>query len=140
MKSNILKTDTDNISYFIIRVALAIVILPHGLQKLLGSFGGFGFDASMNYFTGTVGMPWILGFLVIIGESVGMLLLAAGIFTRLVSASLIIIMLGAASVNMENGFFMNWFGNQAGEGIEFFILAIAMALQVTIQGAGKWSI
>lgn len=140
MKDLILKTDTGNVSYFIVRVTLGVVILAHGLQKLLGAFGGFGFDATMNYFTQTVGMPWILGFLVILAESVGMALLIAGVFSRLVAGSLIIIMFGAASVNAGNGFFMNWFGKQPGEGIEFFILAIGMALVIAIKGAGKWSV
>jgi len=140
MKTNMLKTDNSNLSYFMIRITLALVILPHGLQKLFGTFGGFGFDNSMKYFTETVGLPWILGFLVIAAETFGMLLLAAGIFSRLVAASLIVVMFGAASVNVQNGFFMNWFGNQPGEGVEFFILVIAMALLVTIQGGGKWSV
>ena len=140
MKDLILKTDTGNISYFIVRVTLGVVILAHGLQKLLGAFGGFGFDASMSYFTQTVGVPWILGFLVIIGESVGMVLLIAGVFARLVAGSLVVIMFGAAAMNASNGFFMNWFGKQPGEGIEFFILAIGMALVIAVKGAGKWSV
>jgi putative oxidoreductase len=140
MKNLILKTDSNNIVYFIIRVVLAIVILPHGMQKLFGLFGGYGFGGTMNFFTQNVGMPWILGFLVIVGESFGMLLLLAGIFSRLVAASLVIIMFGALSFHASNGFFMNWSGNQAGEGIEFFLLAIGMAVQVVIKGAGKWSV
>ncbi len=140
MKDLILKTDTGNVSYFIVRVTLGVVILAHGLQKLVGAFGGFGFEASMSYFTETVGVPWVLGFLVIIGESIGMGMLIAGAFSRLVAASLVVILFGAASVNASNGFFMNWFGKQPGEGVEFFILAIAMALVVAIKGGGKWSV
>jgi len=135
----LLNTDTTNASYAIIRVVLGLVILPHGLQKLFGAFDGAGFGPTMQYFTEDVGLPWVLGFLVIIAETLGMIFLIAGILTRLVSASLIVIMLGAAAQHYENGFFMNWFGNQPGEGIEFFLLTIGMAFVVTRYGAGKWS-
>ena len=49
-------------------------------------------------------------------------------------------MLSAAlMVHWPHGFFMNWFGNQSGEGIEFFILAIGMALALLITGGGSYS-
>ena len=41
-KNNILKTQNDWTG-FILRLTLAIVLLPHGAQKLLGMFGGYGF-------------------------------------------------------------------------------------------------
>ena len=140
MIHSIFKTDTKNTSYFIIRIVLALVILPHGLQKIFGIFGGYGFEGTMQYFTATAGVPWLAGFLVIIAETLGALSLIAGFLSRFVAASLILVMAGAASMHFANGFFMNWFGNQPGEGIEFFLLAGAMALQVTIEGGGKWSL
>lgn len=140
MLHSILKTDTKNISYFLVRVVLALVIFPHGAQKLFGVFGGYGFEGSMNYFTETQGLPWLIGFMVILAETLGAVLLLFGILSRFVGASLVVVMIGAADANIGNGFFMNWFGNQAGEGLEFFILAIAMGLQVTLQGGGKWSV
>jgi putative oxidoreductase len=44
------------------------------------------------------------------------------------------------TVHIHNGFFMNWFGNQRGEGIEYFIYAIAVGLALVIAGAGKFSL
>ena len=41
----------DNFSYWVPRVILGCVILPHGAQKLFGWFGGFGFTNTMTYFT-----------------------------------------------------------------------------------------
>lgn len=134
------QTNTDDLTSFILRVMLALVILPHGFQKLTGAFGGFGFEGSMNYFTGTVGLPWILGLTVIVIESIGMLLLAIGFLTRVIASILVAIMIGAASTLHENGFFMNWFNSQPGEGIEFFILAVALAINAIIKGAGKFSV
>ncbi len=140
MLYSILKTDTENSAYMFTRVILAAVIFPHGAQKLWGAFGGYGFDGTMQYFTETAGIPWFIGLLVILGESVGAVLLLGGLFSRFIAASLGIIMIGAAAQHITNGFFMNWFGNQSGEGVEFFILALAMAVVVTIYGGGKWSI
>ncbi|MDT7042209.1 DoxX family protein [Candidatus Nitronereus thalassa] len=131
----------DRWSGFIIRVMLALVIFPHGAQKLLGWFGGNGFEGTMGFFTQQAGLPWLIAFLVIIGESIGALALAAGFFTRFSAASLGVIMLGAiAMVHWPHGFFMNWFGQQAGEGFEFHLLVIGMALALVANGGGKWSV
>jgi putative oxidoreductase len=43
-------------------------------------------------------------------------------------------------VHLSNGFFMNWFGKQAGEGFEYHLLAIGMAVALMIAGGGKWSV
>ena len=65
-------------SSLIIRVMLGIVMLPHGAQKLLGWFGGFGFAGTMGFFTEQMHVPAALAFLVIMGESFGSLRLIAG--------------------------------------------------------------
>ena len=128
----------DSLAPLFLRLALGVTMFPHGAQKLLGWFGGFGFTGSMGYFTGTVGLPWVVGLLVILGEFFGALMLIAGVGTRFAAASLAVIMAGAAWQCRVNGFFMNWFGNQKGEGLEFFFLGIALAL--TVLGGGKWSV
>jgi putative oxidoreductase len=115
-------------------------MLPHGAQKVLGWFGGFGFDGTMGYFTQTLGLPWIIAFLVIMGESFGSLGLLAGFLTRFSAASIGVIMLGAITmVHLQNGFFMNWFGRQPGEGYEYHLLVIGIAVVLTIVGGGRWS-
>jgi putative oxidoreductase len=130
----------DSLAPFVLRVTLGVMIFPHGAQKLLGWFGGYGFTGTMGYFTGTAGVPWILGFLVILAEFFGGFMLIAGLATRFTAASLAIIMGGAAWQVRTNGFFMNWFGNQKGEGIEFFLLAIGIAVSLAFLGAGQWSL
>ncbi|HBS06471.1 MAG TPA: hypothetical protein DEA96_15995 [Leptospiraceae bacterium] len=125
----------------LLRLSLGLVMLAHGAQKLTGWFGGFGFENTMSYFTETLGMPWILGFSVIMIESLGSVFLVLGLLTRPVALGLLIIMLSAALiVHWPHGFFMNWFGNQEGEGIEFFILAAGMALALVRSGGGSFSI
>jgi putative oxidoreductase len=123
----------------LLRVTLGLVILPHGLQKTIGWFGGYGFTGTMGYF-GSIGIPAFLGFLAIAAETAGALALITGVTTRIAAFGLIVNMLVAASMHRANGFFMNWSGQQKGEGFEYHILFIAIAVVILIAGAGRWSI
>jgi putative oxidoreductase len=131
----------DGWAGFILRVTLGLVMFPHGAQKLLGWFGGFGFDGTMGFFTQKMGLPWLIALLVIIGESFGSVALLAGFLTRFAAASLAVIMLGAITmVHLPNGFFMNWFGQQKGEGYEYHLLVIGVAVALLVTGGGKGSV
>jgi putative oxidoreductase len=128
-------------SSLILRVMLGVVMFPHGAQKLLGWYGGFGFAGTMGYFTEQMHIPAVLAFLVIMGESFGALGLIVGFLTRVSTFGTLCIMLGAiAMVHWPNGFFMNWFGKQAGEGFEYHLLVIGMSIALLIAGGGKWSV
>lgn len=135
-----LATDQQSWSLLLVRLALGVVILPHGMQKALGLFGGYGFTGTIGFFE-SMGMPFILALLVILAEFVGSLGLIAGIATRFMAFSLFVEMTGAMILggHIHNGFFMNWFGTQKGEGIEYFILVIGISLAVLIGGSGKFS-
>ena len=140
MKSCMLKTDA-NLSATIARLTLAIVFLPHGLQMTLGMFGGYGFSGTMQFFTTQAGLPWLVALLVIMAQSLGALALVLGFMTRLCALSLIIVMLAAIFMNhLPHGFFMNWFGNQAGEGYEYHLLAIGLGLSLVVSGGGCCSV
>lgn len=124
----------------ILRLTLGLVMFPHGAQKLLGWFNGFGFSGTMGFFTETMHLPWLVAFLVIIGESFGSVALLLGLLTRFTAASLAVIMLGAITmVHLPHGFFMNWFGKQQGEGYEYHLLVIGIAAALLVTGAGRWS-
>ena len=124
----------------ILRLALGVVMFPHGAQKLLGWFGGYGFSGTMGFFTG-MGMPAVVGFLIIMGESLGSVALILGFMTRFCAASIGMIMLGAVfMVHIKNGFFMNWTGQQAGEGFEYHILALGICVALVVLGGGKFSV
>lgn len=124
----------------ILRAGLALVLFPHGAQKLLGWWGGYGWSGTMGYLTGTIGLPAPLAALVILIESVGPLFLLLGLLTRPVALGIIAIMIGAiVNVHAANGFFMNWFGAQKGEGFEYHLLVIAMALVLLVSGGGAFS-
>jgi putative oxidoreductase len=131
----------DSFSFLILRIALGIVILPHGAQKVLGWFGGHGIEATLGFFTTKMGVPYIIAVLVIIGEFFGALGLITGFLTRFCAASIAVIMAGAvAMAHWNNGFFMNWSGKQAGEGFEYHVLAIGIAAVLVIGGGGLFSI
>ena len=130
----------DSFAATALRLALGIMILPHGLQKTLGWFGGYGFKGTMGYLTGTVGAPWIFAFLAILAESVGAIMLITGFGTRVAALGIGGVMLVAAIQHRSNGFFMNWTGAQKGEGIEFHLLALGMVVALLILGGGKWSL
>lgn len=130
----------DSLAATVLRLALGLMILPHGLQKTLGWFGGYGFKGSMGYLTDTVGAPWLLALLAILAESVGGLMLLAGFGTRVAALGVGGVMLVAATMHWSNGFFMNWFGQQKGEGVEFHLLALGIAAALLILGGGRFSV
>jgi putative oxidoreductase len=137
----LLTTNTNNWTALIARLALGITLFPHGAQKLFGWFGGYGFSGTMGFLTGQVGLPYIVGLLVILIESIGSLLLIAGFLTRIVSFAVIAQFIGVVlTSHIHNGFFMNWYmqPNQ-GEGLEYFILLFGLAFILLITGGGKAS-
>ena len=125
----------------IARITAGLVMFPHGAQKLLGWFGGHGFEGTMGFLTSQAGLPWIVALLVILIESVGSVLLIVGGLSRLAALGLIAVMVGAVTtVHLGNGFFMNWTGQQAGEGFEYHLLVIGLALIVLVRGGGAYSL
>ena len=131
----------DSWTGLILRLTLGLVMFPHGAQKLLGWYGGFGFTGTMEFFTETMHLPWIVALLVIVGEFFGSLGLIAGLLTRFTAVSFMVIMLGAIiTVHLQNGFFMNWSGKQLGEGYEYHLLVIGIGLALLVTGAGMWSV
>lgn len=140
MLQKIIKTNNSKAAS-ILRVALGLVLFPHGAQKLLGWFGGFGFTGTMNYFTGTLHLPWIIALLVILIEFFAALMLITGTATRVAALLIIINFIGVIlTAHLNNGFFINWLGNQKGEGYEYHLLIIGMAASLLISGAGTFSV
>lgn len=130
-----------SISLLILRIVLGAVFLPHGAQMALGWFGGHGFAGTMAFFTQNMHIPAALAFLAIAAEFGGAIALLLGLFTRIaalgIAANLVV---AIAMVHWQYGFFMNWFGNQKGEGFEYHLLALAIALVLLLRGGGKWSV
>lgn len=114
---------------------------PHGAQKLLGWFGGYGFNGTMGFFTNTMHIPTPIALLVIVAESFGALALVAGLGTRLAAVGITSILLGAIlTTHAQFGFFMNWFGAQSGEGFEFHLLGLALSVPLVVWGGGRFAL
>jgi putative oxidoreductase len=140
MWKKLFQTNDDVVS-LILRLMLGIVFFPHGMQKLLGWYGGYGFAGTMGFFTGKLDIPVVFAFLAIMAESLGSLGLISGLATRVAAFGVTVNMVVAVlMLHLPNGFFMNWFGNQKGEGYEFHLLVIAIGIALMIRGGGKWSV
>jgi putative oxidoreductase len=137
---SLIKTN-GSFTQLIARLTLGAVMFPHGAQLALGWFGGFGFTGTMGFFTGMMHIPAVFAFLAIAAQFAGALGLIAGFLSRLAAFGIATTMLVAiVTVHAPIGFFMNWYGKQAGEGYEYHLLAIGLALVVMIGGAGQASI
>lgn len=122
------------------RFILGIVFFAHGAQKVLGWFGGFGFSGTLGFFA-KFGMPTALALFVMFVEFFGGLSMIFGLLSRLAGLGILADMIGAIlTIHIHNGFFMNWMGNQKGEGFEFHLLVIALAVLILGRGAGALSL
>jgi putative oxidoreductase len=140
MLTNLLPTK-NTLSALLLIATLGLVIFPHGAQKLLGWFGGHGFSGTMQYSTEVMGIPYVFALLAILAESFGALGPIVGLGTRIAAFGIgMTIGVAAFMGHIKHGFFMNWFGNQDGEGFEYHVLVVGMALALIWSGGGKWSL
>jgi putative oxidoreductase len=140
MLKKLFHTEDDTV-LTILRLVLGVVFLAHGSQKMLGWFGGYGFKATMGFFTQTLHVPTVFAFLAICAEFFGGLGLLLGLLSRIAAFGIIANMLVAIfMVHLPNGFFMNWSGQQKGEGFEYHVLVVALTLAVMIKGVGAFSL
>ena len=139
MLSKIIRTEQDKVATFL-RITLGAVMFPHGAQKMLGWFGGYGLEGTMNFFTIQMGIPAFFAFLAILAEFAGALGLITGLLTRVAALGIASVMIVAIlTAHLSNGFFMNWYGNQKGEGFEYHLLALGIAFAVLVKGGGAYS-
>jgi putative oxidoreductase len=139
MTQKIFATDSD-LTGFITRLTIGLVMFPHGAQKVFGWFGGPGYANEMKFFTETLHIPWLMAFAVIIIEFLGSISLIIGFASRLWAAAMIFLFIGIIfTEHVDHGFFMNWYGTQKGEGYEYHLLIIGLSLATLIRGSGKYS-
>ena len=138
---NKLISTSDDKTLTILRLVLGVVFFAHGAQKMLGWFGGYGFSGTMGFFTHQLGIPAPMAFLAIVTEFFGGLGLILGLLTRIPALGIGVEMIAVIfMVHLPNGFFMNWTGAQKGEGIEYHLLAIAIAAVLLLRGGGAFSV
>lgn len=128
----------NDVALLILRLTAAIVMWPHGAQKALGLFGGPGLAGAVAGMSGHLGLPAIVVYLVVTVEFIGPVLLVLGVITRIAALGIAIDMACAAILaHAPNGFFMDFSGKHAGEGVEFFILLVGIGLTLAIAGPGR---
>ena len=140
MFKRLMRTDND-VAAMVLRLALGIVFYFHGMQKLTTMYGGYGFSGTLGFFTTKLGIPTFFAVLAILAEGLGWAGLILGFLTRIAALGITVNMIVAVyMIHWQNGIFMNWFGNQKGEGFEYHILAIAIGVALIIKGGGALSV
>jgi putative oxidoreductase len=123
---------SDDTGKLILRLALGILMLLHGIAKIKG---GVGFAASMLT---SHGLPGVLAYLVYVGEIVAPVLLIIGLYTRPAAWIVVINMLVAIwLVHMKEIGMLN---KQGGWALELQGLFLFSALAVAFMGAGRFSV
>jgi len=119
----------------LVRVAAGLLLVPHGAQKLFGAFGGYGVEATGQFFATKLGLPASFALLAGLIEFVGGIFLAAGFLTRPVAALVAGVMaVAVVSVHLPAGFF--WTDG----GSEYPLLWGIVALSFVLRGGGRYSV
>lgn len=127
----------------LLRLAAGTVFAAHGLQKLLGIWGGPGLSGTVHMVQRLgLGYAYPLAILLILTETIGGALLIAGWWTLWASAALLVDMAIAVwKVHYANGFFMNWtLAPGKGHGIEYNLVLIGALLCLMLGGPGALSL
>ena len=125
----------------IARIVPGVVFFAHGAQIALGWFGGSGLQSTVRVFRETLRIPAPLAVLAVAAEFVGGLGLIVGLLSRVAALGIAVVMsVALVAVHRRFGFFMNWYGEKQGHGIEYHVLVLAIALAVMIKGGGSFSL
>ena len=124
------------LGYPIMRMATGLMLMPHGAQKLFGWFGGYGPEATGQFFAQTLGMEPGIVFAVLAGvvEFFGGLALVLGLLTRPAALAVTVLLCVTLTVHWSNGYF--WTNG----GVEYPLLWAFMAFSILLQGGGAFSV
>ncbi len=118
-----------------VRAATGLFLMPHGAQKLFGLFGGYGPEATGQFFASKLGLPASFAVLAGVIEFFGGLALALGLFTRPIAALVFGLMaVAVVTVHLPAGYF--WTDG----GYEYPLLWAILALSYVVKGGGRYSI
>lgn len=130
-----------DLGLFLLRLTLGAIFFAHGAQKVLGWYGGHGLKATSGFMKQSMGIPTSLSYLASFTEFLGGIAVILGVITQIAALGLAVTMFVAAlKVHRKNGFWMNW-GAAAnrGEGYEYNLALIAMALLLVLTGPGQYA-
>lgn len=119
----------------LVRAAAGLFLVPHGAQKLFGWFGGYGLEATGQFFATKLGLPSSLALVAGVIEVFGGLALAFGFGTRIAAGLVFGLMaVAVAQVHLGLGFF--WTSG----GYEYPLLWAILALSFVVKGGGRYSV
>ncbi|MEJ8572905.1 DoxX family protein [Microbaculum marinum] len=120
----------------LLRVAIGGFLIPHGLQKAFGAFGGPGFGGTAGFLAGLGMTPgWLWATVAIIVEIGCGALILIGFLTRPAAAiAFVFLLVATVSVHLQNGFFAS------SGGYEFALMWAIGALFFAVRGAGPISV
>jgi putative oxidoreductase len=130
--TNLLHPATDDRGKLLLRAVLAILLLFHGVSKLIG---GIGFITGL---LDKVGLPHAFGYLVYVGEVVAPLLMLVGLFTRAAALVVVINMIVALLLVHTSQFFT--LNETGGWALELQGMYLGAAVSVALLGAGRFSV
>lgn len=133
--SRTLRTDATTAAPLVLRVGLGAVFFAHGAQKLLGWWGGYGFENTAKFFQSQLGLSpgWLHAALAGGGEFFGGILLILGLFTRFAAAQAAVIMGVAIWTVHRSAFF-------APNGMEYPLTLLLVAVALVLTGGGALSV
>lgn len=134
----VIRTSEDYVVAFL-RVIAGIIIFPYGMQKLVGWYDGPGLRASLAQLAERK-IPVVVAWLIVFGQSLGSIALIIGLVGRVAAAGNFIIFTAAMITHIRDGWMMNWFNKKKGEGIEYFVMLLAILLVIILEGSGPWSV
>lgn len=116
----------------LLRVILALMLLFHGVSKMIG---GVGFIGGMLE---KAGLPGAFGYLVYVGEVIAPLMILFGVYTRL-AALVVAINMVVALLLVHTGEFFS-LNQTGGWALELQGMYLGGALAVALLGAGRYSV
>jgi putative oxidoreductase len=122
----------DDQGKLVLRVLLAVLILFHGVSKLIGGVGMIGGMLAK------AGLPASLGYLVYIGEVLAPLLILVGLFTRAAALVIVVNMIVALLLVHTKQFFT--LNDTGGWALELQGMYLGSAIAIALLGAGRYSL
>lgn len=126
-----MKQYQTDLASLILRIALGVMFLAHGLTKLLVFT-----PAGTAQFFESLGFPGVVGYLTIVFEIGAGTLLLLGILTRIISLFAFIQMVVISFIHSVNG----WTFSNTGGGWEYPAFMALTAVSLALLGSGRLSV
>ncbi len=130
------KSNAVNLAILILRIAVGVIFIAHGAQKVFGVFGGSGIGGFSGILENKAFIfPSLMAWAVALSEFFGGILLVLGIIPRISAFLISIIMLVAViGIHGPNGFFA------ANGGFEYPFMLLMASIALMLTGGGKFSL